>query len=311
MTVKAAEMPQFEAGTATDPSDPESREHQPARSVSAFSLAFSMPVVVWQALFFLLPLAFLLVLTLWTVQSFRLIPDLSAANWARVYGTGFFWDAYLRTFALATSSAVLVSTIAFPLTYCIAFHLSANAQRLAVLLLVTPFFTSYLVRVYTWQAFLADEGLINSALAILGLGPLTMLNNVGGIFIGYATLCLPLVVLLQLMSMANVDRSLVEAAHNLCCSPLRTVFAVVIPASRVGLVLGALFCFILTFGDFVSPTYLGGGNPPTLGILITDFTKAGNQWPRAAVVAVTMVITLLVIAFAAVRFAYKTRRSAL
>src|SRR3546814_4199635 len=81
-----------------------------------------------------------------------------------------------------------------------------------------------------------------------------------------------------------VDRTLIEAAHNLRVGRVRTIIEVVIPAARVGLVIAALFCFILTFGDFVSPLYLGGGNPPTLSILITDTTKSGQQWPRAAVI---------------------------
>ena len=130
--------------------------------------------------------------------------------------------------------------------------------------------------------------------AKFGLGPFGMLNSTFGTMVGYLTLSLPLVVLLQLFSLIFVDRTLIEAAHNLRCGRLRTVFEVVVPAARVGLVIAALFCFILTFGDFVSPLYLGGGDPPTLSILITDTTKSGQQWPRAAVVALMMIATLLV-----------------
>ena len=75
----------------------------------------------------------------------------------------------------------------------------------------------------------------------------------------------------------------------------------------MGLVIAALYSFILCFGDFVSPVYLGGGDPTTLSILITDTTKSGQQWPRAAVIAIMMILTLLAVAFAAVRFAYKGR----
>ena len=112
---------------------------------------------------------------------------------------------------------------------------------------------------------------------------------------------------MQLFSLVFVDRTLIEAAHNLRCGRLRTVFAVIIPSARVGLVIAALFAFILCFGDFVSPIYLGGGEPTTLSILITDTTKSGQQWPRAAVIALTMIATLMAVAFAAIRFAYKGR----
>lgn len=88
---------------------------------------------------------------------------------------------------------------------------------------------------------------------------------------------------------------------------LRTVLQLIVPSVRVGIVIAALFAFILSFGDFVSPLYLGGGNPPTLSIMITDITKSGQQWPRASVVALMMISTLLVIAFAAIKFAYRER----
>jgi len=81
------------------------------------------------------------------------------------------------------------------------------------------------------------------------------------------------------------------------------------PLAKTGLIVAALFCFILSFGDFVSPYYLGGSKPPTLPILIIDTTKSGQQWPRAAVVAVVMMVTLISIAFAALALAYRTRAS--
>lgn len=130
-----------------------------------------------------------------------------------------------------------------------------------------------------------------------------------GTIIGYLTLTLPLVIILQTLSMANIDRALIEAAWNLGCGRLRTVFTVILPAAKVGMIVGALFCFMLSFGDFVSPYYLGGSKPPTLSILIIDTTKSGQQWPRAAVVAITMIVTLFIIAFAAVTLAYRKPRS--
>ncbi len=107
----------------------------------------------------------------------------------------------------------------------------------------------------------------------------------------------------------DVDRNLIEAAHNLGCGRLRTVYTVIVPLAKVGLIIGAVFCFILSFGDFVSPYYLGGSKPPTLPILIIDTTKSGQQWPRAAVVAVMMMVTLFAVAFAAIAAAYRKPKS--
>ena len=275
--------------------------------ITLYGLTFSVPLLVWQIAFFLAPLVFLVALSFWTVRNFRMEPAFVFTNWAHVLGRGIFWDAYLRTFALASATAVVTSAVAFPCAYAIAFKLSEQARRWIIFLMVLPFFTSYLVRIYSWQIFLSDNGIFNALFAHVGLGPFAMLNSIFGQMVGYLTLCLPLVVLLQLFSLVFVDKTLVEAAHSLRCGRLRTVFEVVMPAAKVGLVVAALFCFILTYGDFVSPLYLGGGDPPTLSILITDTTKSGQQWPRAAVIALVMIATLLTVAFAAVRYAYKER----
>lgn len=277
------------------------------KSITLYGMTFSLPMLVWQVLFFLAPLVFLVALSFWTVRNFRMVPDFNPDNWVKMLGRAVFWQAYFRTFLLSASAAAITSALAFPCAYGIAFKLSETARRWAIFLMVIPFFTSYLVRVYSWQIFLSDNGIINALLAKVGLGPFGMLNSAFGMMVGYMTLSLPLVVLLQLFSLVFVDRTLIEAAHNLRCGRLRTVFEVVIPAAKVGLVIAALFCFILTFGDFVSPLYLGGGDPPTLSILITDTTKSGQQWPRAAVIALTMIATLLAVAFAAVGYAYRER----
>ena len=222
-----------------------------------------------------------------------------------MYNKGYIWDAYFRTFVIASMSTVITSVIAFPCAYGLAFKVSANIRRWAVFLLIIPFFTSYLVRVYSWQVILGTKGVVNGFLGYFGLGPYDMLFNLFGTLVGYLTLCLPLVVVLQLISLASIDKRLIEAARNLGCGTIRTVFSVIIPLAKIGLIIGAVFCFILSFGDFVSPYYLGGSKPPTLSILIIDTTKSGQQWPRAAVVALTMIATLLAVAFTAVSAAYR------
>lgn len=272
-----------------------------------FGLTLALPLLIWQLLFFVAPLAFLVALSFWTVRNFQMQPDFDVSNWVRIYTREVFWQAYLRSLILASAATVLTSAIAFPAAYAISFKLSENAKRWIVFILVIPFFTSYLVRVYSLQVFLSDAGILNAALGYFGLGPVLMLNNTFGVLVGLVTLCLPLVILLQTFSLNFVNRDLVEAAHNLRCGRLATVFRVIVPSAKVGLIIAALFSFILSFGDFVSPLYLGGGNPPTLSIMITDITKSGQQWPRAAVVAITMIVSLLIVAFASIRFAYKER----
>ena len=275
------------------------------KRIDAYPHVWRLPLLIWQGLFFVGPLILMVAMSFWLVRNYRMQPDFVFDNWERMLGRAYFWNAYGITFWRATIAAILSSLIAFPASYALAFKVSETARRWAVFFLILPFFTSYLVRVYAWQVLLAESGPINAFLGFAGLGPFTMLNSGFGAMVGYMTLVL---VILQTFSLSAIDRNLIEAAWNLGASPRATLFNVIVPAAKVGLILGAVFAFILSFGDFVSPFYLGGSKPPTLSILIIDTTKSGQQWPRAAVVAVMMIVTLFVVAFAAVGAAYGRRK---
>jgi spermidine/putrescine transport system permease protein len=272
-----------------------------------YAIFWRLPLLVWQLLFFVVPLGFMFVMSFWLVKNYRMVPAFAFDNWAKMLGWNIFWNSYIYTFGLAVVATLIASILAFPASYGLAFKLNDTARRWALFFLIIPFFTSYLVRVYAWQVVLAGNGLISAFLGWFGLGPVSLLNTPTGTIIGYLTLSFPLVLILQTISLASIDKTLIEAAHNLGCGRLRTVYSVIIPAAKVGLIVAALFCFILSFGDFVSPYYLGGSKPPTLSIMIVDSTKSGQQWPRAAVIAVVMILTLLAVAFAAVTAAYRRR----
>lgn len=275
----------------------------------AFAYTWRLPIIVWQALFFIGPLIFMIAISFFLVKNYVMQEAFVFKNWDRMLTRNYFWDSYFYTFMLATMSTLLVSAVAFPASFALSFKVSATARRWALFFLIIPFFTSYLVRTFSWYVILAESGVINAALAYLGFGPYRMLNTMFGTLVGYLTLTLPLVVVLQTFALSSIDKNLIQAGHNLGCSPLRSVVSVIIPSAKTGLIVAALFCFILSFGDFVSPYYLGGSKPPTLPILIIDTTKSGQQWPRAAVVAVMMMATLITIAFIAITLAYKKRAS--
>jgi spermidine/putrescine transport system permease protein len=276
--------------------------------VDLYALTWRIPVIVWQLLFFIGPLLFMVAMTFFLVKNYRMTEAFEMRNWIKMLGKGYFWDSYIFTIGLATLSTVVATCIAFPAAFGLAFKVSENTRRWVIFLLIIPFFTSYLVRTFSWFVILAESGVINQLLGNIGLGPYTMLNTKFGTMVGYMTLTLPLVIILQTISMANVDRSLIEAAQNLGASRTKVIMKVIIPSAKVGLIIGGVFCFILSFGDFVAPYYLGGSKPPTLTILIIDTTKSGQQWPRAAVVAVMMMATLMVVAFTAVKLAYSKRK---
>lgn len=271
-----------------------------------FPAVCGAPLVLWQGAFYVAPFLFMVALTFWTVESFRLTPGTTFENWGWMLTRGYFWDAYGYSLRAAGLTAAIVSVLAFPCAYVLALKVSLRIRLLGACILITPFFSSYLVRAQTWRAMLGDNGMVNDGLGYLGLGPFDMVDTLFGTVVGYLTLVFPLVLILQLLSLTFVDRRLIEAAYNLGCGWLRVVFAVVIPSARIGLVLAAAFAFVLSFGDFVSPEVLGGGNPPTLSLLLVDQIRGGLQWPRAAVIAVVMVATLLAVVSSAFMLAYRT-----
>jgi spermidine/putrescine transport system permease protein len=278
--------------------------------IDVYAMTWRLPIIVWQGLFFVGPILFMIAMSFFLVKNYRMTEAFEFVNWTRMLTRGFFWDSYWHTLWMASLATLCAMTLAFPAAFALAFKVSQSTRRLAIFLLIIPFFTSYLVRTFSWFVILAESGVVNAMLGWIGLGPYTMLNTSFGTLVGYMTLTLPLVVILQTVAMANIDRTLVEAARNLGCTPFGTVWRVILPLAKTGMIVAAIFCFILSFGDFVAPFYLGGSQEPTLPILIIDTTKSGQQWPRAAVVAIMMMLTLFAVAFAGIALAYRKARSA-
>lgn len=280
------------------------------RKFDLYAMTWRLPIILWQFVFFVGPVVFMIAISFFVVKNYRMTEAFEFVNWQKMLSRGYFWDSYWYTLFIAALSASVAMIVAFPAAWALAFRASDNVRRWAVFLLIIPFFTSYLVRTFSWYVILAESGVLNAMLGYVGLGPFKMLNTHFGTIVGYLTLTLPLAVILQTVTMASIDKTLIEAARNLGCKPLATIWRVVIPLSKTGMIIAALFCFILAFGDFVAPFYLGGSQEPTLPILILDTTKSGQQWPRAAVVAIMMMVTLFTIAFAAIALAYRKKGGA-
>jgi spermidine/putrescine transport system permease protein len=254
-----------------------------------------LPVLVWQAVFFAAPLAFLVVITFWQVRSFRLEPAFVFDNWTRILGSGTFHHALGHTLMVAATTTVLALLIAFPAAYTIAFRLTERWRDLAVAMLVVPVFSSYILRIYAWQIVLSPQGLTNSVLGWVGLEALPLLGGAFSLQIGLLTLTLPVAVLILVFALSGIDRTLIEAAENLGYRRSRVVWHVLLPAVRPALMLAATTSFLLAFGDYVSPLFMTGSNPPTLSILIVDTVKSGSQWPRASVIGVAMLAVLALV----------------
>ncbi|MEX2297278.1 MAG: ABC transporter permease [Dongiaceae bacterium] len=265
------------------------------------------PMLAWQLIFFLGAGVLLILMTFWTVQNYRLVADYNWGNWTSILSSDLFYTIYFRTVLYAAFAAVLATVLAFPLSYALAFKSSPRTQRIAFMLLILPYFTNYYVRSYSWRFMLEDDGIINSALSVFGLSLVGFQGSFAPTLVGYMGYFFPLVALVQLLSLMYISRDYLEAANNLGAGRLRSIVTVVIPMARSGLILGFAFGFMLAMGDYIAPSYLGSGGRPTLSILIINTIQGQSDFPRASVISVVMILTLMTVFFIAFRYAFPPR----
>ena len=270
---------------------------------------------LWLALFFLLPL--LIVVKISLADSTIGIPPYTPlfAN----DGSGLKLHATLANFALIASDDLYLRAYLGSLGYaalatalCLLHRLSdrlcyrplASGRRQPLLFLVMlPFWTSFLIRVYAWIAILKPNGLLNQALVALGLiaAPLPFLNNGFSVELGLVYSYLPFMILPIYGSLSGLDESLVEAAADLGAPPLRVFLGVTLPLSLPGIAAGSLLVLIPAIGEFVIPDLLGGPDTLMIGKVLWEEFFDNHDWPAAAAVAVVLVVALAVPFLAAQR----------
>ena len=268
----------------------------------------------WLLLFTLLPLA--IVLKISFAESRLAIPpytplfdfgadglQLSATleSYARLLSDSLYIRAYLSSIRYALGATLICLLLGYPMAYAIA--RAPKAWRVTLLMLVIlPFWTSFLLRVYAWVGLLKGNGFINNALISLGLvsEPLPLLNNSFSVVLGLVYGYLPFMVLPLYATLEKLDPALLEAAADLGCRPWRAFLSVTLPLSLPGIAAGALLVFIPAVGEFVIPELLGGPGTLMIGKVLWDEFFTNRDWPVASAVAVAMLI-LLVLPMGALR----------
>jgi putrescine transport system permease protein len=206
-----------------------------------------------------------------------------------------YWRAYLSSLRIAAVSTLLTLAIGYPMAYGLA-RAPARWRAVLVTLVILPFWTSFLIRVYAWIGILKSEGLLNAFLLWTGLiaEPLTILNTNAAVYIGIVYSYLPFMVLPLYASLERIDARLLEAAADLGASPARAFRQVTLPLSLPGIVAGSALVFIPAVGEFVIPDLLGGSETLMIGkTLWTEFFN-NRDWPVASAVAVVLVLVLVI-----------------
>jgi putrescine transport system permease protein len=204
-------------------------------------------------------------------------------------------SAWLYSIKVAFVSTVFCLLVAYPMAYAIA-RATPATRNVLLLLIILPFWTSFLLRVYAWIGLLKTDGVINNVLLALGVisEPLAMMNTSFAVYVGIVYSYLPFMILPLYSNLEKHDTTLLEAAQDLGAGPVRSFFRITLPLSLPGVVAGSLLVFIPAVGEYVIPTLLGRTDQLMVAGLLSDEFFRNRDWPKASAVAIAMLLLLVV-----------------
>ena len=207
------------------------------------------------------------------------------------WGQTLYVESYVLSVKYAFWTTVLCLFLGYPFAYFLA-RSAPHLRPLLLLLVMLPFWTSFLLRVYAWKGLLADQGVINNILIFLGLTqePIQMLYNDVSMLVGMTYVYLPFMVLPLYANLVKMDNRLLEASQDLGATPWQSFWLITVPLSRSGIVAGSILVFIPCLGEFVIPSLLGGAENLMIGRVVWDEMFSSNNWPRASALSVFMIV---------------------
>ncbi|MGO4440129.1 ABC transporter permease subunit [Rhizobium sp. RAF56] len=227
--------------------------------------------------------------------NFAKLKELSFDNYLWLWGDPLYINAYISSVVIAGISTLLTLLIAYPIAYGMA-QAPRSIRPTLLMLVILPFWTSFLIRVYAWIAILKPEGLLNQLLLYLGVihEPLIILNTNIAVYIGIVYSYLPFMVLPLYSSLEKMDGTLIEAAQDLGCPPITAFWRVTFPLSVPGVIAGCMLVFIPAVGEFVIPDLLGGSQTLMIGRTLWNEFNSNRDWPVSSAVATILLLILVV-----------------
>ncbi|MBN8996818.1 MAG: ABC transporter permease subunit [Rhizobiales bacterium] len=226
---------------------------------------------------------------------FSALREFTTDNYVFLTEDSLYWRSYLQSLEIAAISTFLTLLVGYPMAYGMA-RASRAWRPMLVMLVILPFWTSFLIRVYAWIGILKKEGLLNQFLLWIGVihEPLTILNTNLAVYIGIVYSYLPFMVLPLYAALEKMDDTLLEAAQDLGCPPIQAFWKVTFPLSLPGVVAGCFLVFIPVTGEFVIPDLLGGTDTVMIGKTLWNEFFSNRDWPLASAVAVVLLLLLVV-----------------
>lgn len=252
---------------------------------------------LWLGVFFLLPFVLVLVIALGSNAPDAVPPialGFSLKNFALLFTDDLYLAAWLTSLRIAATSTVVALLLGYPMAYAIA-RAAPVRRPLLLMLVVLPFWTSFLIRVYAWMGLLDENGLLNQFLRWSGIAadPGTILGTEWAVHLGIVYAYLPFMVLPLYAILEKLDASLLEAAADLGARPLAAFLTITLPLSLPGVIAGCLLVFIPAVGEFVIPDLLGGTDTLMIGKVLWDEFFTNADWPLASAVAICLLVLLV------------------
>jgi spermidine/putrescine transport system permease protein len=266
----------------------------------AYKSAVTIPPLAWVVAFLLIPYATLFCYSFWSVSASQtIVHNWNLQNYFKLFHNSMYPTVLLRSMLIAASVMVSALLLGYPLAYYLSFH-AAKRKDLLYQLVIIPLWASYLVRGYAWKTILGTDGVLNGLLQFLHItnhpwefllySPFAVVLTLTHIYTPFAFLPI-------YASLEHVPRNLVEASHDLGAGPWATFRRVILPLSLPGILAGATFAFVLTFGDFLAPLLVGGNSGIMIANIVASDFGAAFQWPVGAAISLCMLLLVVGILF--------------
>ncbi len=254
------------------------------------------PVTIIMVLLIAVPLIYVAVMSFCSIDEFYNVTyDFTLDNYVRLANADYL-KIYAQSILIAFLTTLICILVGYPFSYIIA-RTKSKKKRILYMLVIIPFWTNSLIRIYGWRSFLGSSGWLNSLLLKLGIivEPLDLLYKNGTTILGMVYCLIPFMILPLYTAIEKLDTSLLEASSDLGARPVSTFFEVILPLTASGIFSGSLMVFIPCLGYFFVSDILGGGNSDVIGNLIERQFQSGNNWPLGAALSIILIIVTLIL----------------
>ncbi len=265
---------------------------------------FLLPALTWTAVFFVLPVAIMAVYSLWKRVGNRLITEVSLQNYENFFAKSFLWESLVNSLEVTFLVTIISISLAYPFAYILAEKVPERWQRLALIFAILPFWTSYLVRSYSWLLVLSEGGIISNFLLDTGITaePVSFANDRSATVIGFVHFFVMLLTLTIYANLRQLPRNYRKAAADLGAGPIRTFVYVILPLTLPGIMVGAFLTFVLCIGDYITPAILGGKRELLLPQAIMLQIERRSDFPTASALAMILMVVVSMVYLACARW---------